>query len=90
MNDYSLLMKMINKNTSKIILYLLKNINEFGYNINQIAKLNEISVGSAFKILKDLGKKNIVIMKKISNALHYRLNFENNETIKLCELLLLS
>ena len=61
-----------------------------GYNINQIAKLNKISVGSAFKILKDLEKDKIIVKKEISNASHYKLNFDNPETIKLCELLLLA
>lgn len=81
---------MIPKNTSKIVLYLLKNIDEFGLNINQIAKRNKISVGSSFKILKNLEKDEIVIKKEISNAFHYKLNFDNPETIKLCELLLLT
>ena len=80
---------MISKNTEKIILFLLKNINEFGYNINQISKMNNISVGSVFKILKGLEKNDILSKKKISNALFYNLNFNNNETIKLCELLIL-
>ena len=81
---------MMPKNTAKIIMYLLRNIDEFGYNINQVAKLNEISVGSAFKILKELEKNKIIIKKGISNASHYKLNFENPETTKLCELLLLA
>ena len=81
---------MIPKNTKKIMTHLLRNINEFGFNINQISKLNKISVGSAFKILKDLEKDKIIKKKEISNASHYRLNFDNQETIKLCELLLLA
>tara|TARA_Y100000310_G_C20415017_1_gene683880 strand:+ start:135 stop:713 length:579 start_codon:yes stop_codon:yes gene_type:complete len=81
---------MIPKNTTRIIMYLLRNIDEFGYNINQIAKLNKISVGSAFKILKELEKDKIILKKEISNASHYKLNLDNIETIKLCELLLLA
>ena len=81
---------MMPKNTTKVIMYLLRNINEFGYNINQIAKLNKMSVGSAFKILKELEKNKIIIKKEISNASHYRLNFDNPEATKLCELLLLA
>ncbi|MDP3989770.1 MAG: hypothetical protein Q8Q01_01030 [archaeon] len=81
---------MIPTNTASVIMYLLRNTEEFGYNINQIAKLNKISVGSAFKILKDLEKDKILIKKEISNASHYKLNFDNPETIKLCELLLLA
>ncbi len=90
LNDYSLILKMIQKNTARVIMYLLRNIYEFGYNINQIAKLNKISVGSAFKILKELEKDKIIIKKEISNASHYKLNFDNPETTKLCELLLLA
>ncbi len=80
---------MIPKNTAKIIRFLLRNGDEFGYNINQISKLNTISVGSAFKILKELEKDKMIIKKEISNASHYKLNFDNPETTKLCELLLL-
>jgi len=80
---------MIPKNTGKVIMFLLKNIDKLGFNINQISKLNNISVGSAFKILKDLENNDIVRKKDISNASHYSLNFDNSETIKLCELLIL-
>ncbi len=80
---------MIPKNTEKIVLFLLKDIDELGYNINQISKLNNISVGSAFKILKELEKNKILLKKVINNASQYKLNLKNNETIKLCELLIL-
>ena len=54
---------MIPKNTKKIILYLLRNLELV--NINQISKKLSISVGSAFKILKDLGKDNIVLSSNL-------------------------
>ena len=81
---------MMPKNTIKIMNFLLKNVEGLGYNINQLSKLNGISVGSAFKILKTLEKDNIILRKKISNASHYKLNLNNPETIKLCEILLLT
>ncbi len=81
---------MIPKNTAKVVMFLLKNTNQFGYNINQIAKLNKISVGSAFKILKELEKDRLIVKNEIGNASHYKLNFDNPETTKLCELLLLT
>ncbi|MDO9592906.1 MAG: hypothetical protein Q7I98_06940 [Erysipelotrichaceae bacterium] len=81
---------MIPKNTTKVVLFLLRNTGKFGYNINQIAKLNKISVGSAFKILKELEKNKLIIKNEISNASHYTLNFDNLETTKLCEFLLLA
>ena len=80
---------MIPKNTEKVVLFLLKNVDKLGYNINQISKLNDISVGSAFKILKELEKNKILLKKEINNASHYKLNLNNYETIKLCELLIL-
>lgn len=80
---------MIPKNTAKLIRFLLRNMERYGYNINQIAKYLKISVGSSFKILKDLEKNKIVIAQKIGNALNYTLNLDNQETVKLCELLIL-
>jgi len=77
---------MIPKNTKKIILYLLRNLELV--NINQISKLLEISVGSAFKILKDLEKNNIVSSSNLGNAKFYQINLNNEETIRWCELLL--
>lgn len=81
---------MIPRNTKILLLYLLKHVNSVGYNINKLAKTTEISVGSAFKILKELEQNKIVVKQEISNASHYKLNFQNTETIKLCELLLLT
>ena len=81
---------MIPKNTAKVILFLLRNTDKLGFNINQMAKLNKISVGSAFKILKGLEKDRLIIKNEISNASHYKLDLDNPETTKLCELLLLA
>ena len=78
---------MMPKNTTKIIRYLLRNF-ELS-NINQISKKLKISVGSVFKILRELEKNKIVLLKKLGNANYYTLNLKNQETIKLCELGLL-
>ena len=80
-------MKMIPKNTIKIIRYLLRNFEL--RNINQISKEINISLGSTFKILKDLEKNEIVLLKKLGNANYYILNLKNQETNRLCELILL-
>ena len=77
-------MKMIPKNTVKLIQFLLRNPNQFGYNINQIAKFLKISAGSSFKILKELEKSKIVVAQNIGNAIYYSFNLNNPETIKLC------
>lgn len=89
MNNHSLLLKMIPKNTIKIIGFLLRNVEKTRYNINQIAKSVKISLGSAFKILKELERNKIVIADSMGNAVYYTLNMENPEAFKLCELLLL-
>src|SRR3989344_3439385 len=58
-------MKMISKNTAKLIRYLLRNIEKYGHNINKIAKSIDISVGSSFKILKDLEKSKLSSYAKL-------------------------
>ena len=78
---------MIPKNTKKIILYLLRNLELV--NINQISKLLNISVGSSFKILKQLEENNLVLCLNLGNAKFYQINLRNEETIKWCEILLL-
>ena len=70
---------MIPKNTKKIMLFLLKNLELV--NINQISKLLDISVGSSFKILKELEKNNIAIASTLGNAKFYQINLKNEETI---------
>ena len=78
---------MVPKNTKKIILYLLRNLELV--NINQISKLLNISVGSSFKILKQLEENNLVLCLNLGNAKFYQINLRNEETIKWCEILLL-
>ena len=77
---------MIPKNTKKIILYLLRNLELV--NINQISKKLNISVGSAFKILKELEKNNIALSSTLGNAKFHQINLNNEETIRWCEILL--
>ncbi|MFH1591775.1 MAG: winged helix-turn-helix domain-containing protein [Candidatus Woesearchaeota archaeon] len=78
---------MIPKNTKKIIIHLLKNLELV--NINQLSKKLNISVGSAFKILKDLEKNGFVLSSNLGNAKFYQINLKNDETLKLCGLLLI-
>lgn len=68
------------------MLYLLRNLELV--NINQISKKLSISVGSAFKILKELERNNIVTSSNLGNAKFYQINLNNEETIKWCEILL--
>ncbi len=78
---------MIPKNTKKIMLYLLRNLELV--NINQISQKLDISVGSAFKILKNLEENKIIKSNRLGNAVFYQINFNSEEAIKLCELLLI-
>ena len=88
MNNYSLIMNMIlSNNTFKIINFLIRNLEL--YNINQIARTLNLSIGSTHKILKLLEKRNIVNIKGLGNALYYSINFNNNEAIKISELILI-
>ncbi|MBS3140811.1 hypothetical protein J4405_01540 [Candidatus Woesearchaeota archaeon] len=80
---------MIPKNTAKLMRFLLRDMSKYGYNVNQVARHLKISVGSSFKILKELEKNKIVNAESIGNAVNYNLNLENPETSKICELLLL-
>lgn len=63
-------------NKAKILEFLYKNNND-SYNINQISRLLGISVGSAFKILKELEKLDYVTVNKKNNALFYRVNISD-------------
>ncbi len=78
---------MITKNTKKILNCLLRDLGL--KNINQISKELKISVGSAFNILKELEKKEFILMENLGNAKYYRVNFENMEAIKILELILI-
>ena len=85
MNNHSLKMNiMLSNNTSKIINFLIRNLEL--YNINQIARALNLSVGSVHKILKTLEKRNIVNIKELGNAIYYSINLNNNEAVKLSEL----
>jgi len=76
------------KNSDKIINYLLRN--PFANNsINKISHDLRISVGSAFKLLKQMESRGLVTSKSAGRALFYALNFTNPETRKLAELVLL-
>ena len=80
-------MNISNNNKNKILNFLLRNTNQ--YNINEIAKILKLSVGSVHKILKSLEERKIVNLKQLGNASYYSLNLNNTETIKYCEFLLI-
>ena len=75
---------LISNNTFKIINFLIRNLEL--YNINQIARALKLSVGSVHKILKILEERNMVTIKELGNAFYYSINLNNNEAVKLSEL----
>jgi hypothetical protein len=75
-------------NLTKIIEFLFRNTpNRF--NINQISRELRISVGSAYKILKSLEKKSVLVSQKIGNGIYYVLNLDNKEAENITELVLM-
>ena len=75
-------------NLTKIVEFLFRNTpNRF--NVNQISRELKISVGSAYKILKSLEKKGILVSQKIGNGIYYVLNLDNKEAENITELVLM-
>ena len=60
-------------NKARVFEFLYKNL-DGKYNINQLSRLVGISVGSAFKILKEFEKQGYVHTKRKNNAVLYRIN----------------
>jgi len=68
---------MLPLNLTKIVEFLFRNIpNKF--NVNQISRELKISVGSAYKILKSLEKKGVLVSQKIGNGIYFALSLDNN------------
>ena len=78
----------ITKNTTKIIEFLLKNIDKVGFNVNQLSRSINISVGSAHKILQELKKNDIVATTDLKSSIYYKLNLNNPDTVDICKLTL--
>ena len=74
---------LIAKNPLAIIRFLSKGGE---YNINQIARELDISVGSVFKILKDFETKSVVTARRMGNAVFYSINSSSREAQLLLEL----
>ncbi len=72
----------------KLILKLLLT-NKEGYNVNQIARILNISVSWTHEALKILEKEGILMSEKRANALLFRINWVNPKAEKVCEFILL-
>ena len=75
-------------NLTKIVEFLFRNIPS-RFNVNQISRELKISVGSAYKILKSLEKKSVLVSRKIGNGIYYVLNLDNKEAENITELVLM-
>ena len=75
-------------NLTKIVEFLFRNTPN-RVNVNQISRELKISVGSAYKILKSLEKKSVLVSQKIGNGIYYVLNLDNKEAENITELVLM-
>ena len=79
---------MLPLNLVKIVEFLFRNIpNKF--NVNQIARNLKISVGSAYKILKSLEKKGVLLSQRVGNAIYYALILDSKEAEIITELVMM-
>lgn len=85
--DY-ILMVAITHNESRIVNFLLRNFAR-DYNINQIAKELKLSPRGAYKILKKLEDNQVLISKKVGNNMIYKINFEKDTTLDVCQFVLI-
>lgn len=77
-------------NKEKKVLRLLMVAFDTDYSINQIAKECYLAPNGALKILKKFENEGILIAKNIANIKSYKLNFENEKTLVVLELALMS
>ena len=78
---------MITEKQKQIIKLLLTS--KEGYNVNQIARILDISVSWTHETLKTLEKEKLLVSAKSGNAILFRLNWENPKTEKICDFILL-
>ena len=76
---------MLTENEKKILRFLAIS-SEKDYSINSIAKTLKLSPNGALKILNKFVKEGIFFIKEIANIKSYKLNFNNEKTIRVLEL----
>lgn len=77
----------ITKNEAKVVDFLLRNFSTH-YNINQLSKGVKLSPRGAYKILKKLENNKILFSEKIGNNIIYKINFENDVSLDVCQFVL--
>lgn len=76
---------MITANERKVLRFLGASQGE-DYSINEIAKRCGITPNGTYKILTKLEREGILNQKPIANIISYKLNFENDKTMRVLEL----
>ncbi len=82
-------MKGLSDKEIEILLLLVKDISN-NYNSNNITKKIKITSAGAFKAMKNLEKKGLVVSKKMGKAIFYKTNLEDYYTFRLIETLLIN
>lgn len=77
----------LNSSVEDIVSFFMNSPTK-AYNINEIARNTEVSVGTAFNVLKTLNAESIFDSKKIGKSTIYSLNLSNQVCLKVCELIL--
>ncbi|MFH1065542.1 MAG: winged helix-turn-helix domain-containing protein [Nanoarchaeota archaeon] len=75
---------MITANERKVLRFL--GASQEDYSMNEISKKCGITPNGAYKILTKLEKEGILKQKRIANINSYKINFENDKTMRVLEL----
>lgn len=82
-------MKGLSDKEIEILLLLIKDISN-DYNSNNITKKIAITSAGAFKAMKNLEKKKLIVGKRMGKAIFYKVNLEDYYTFRTMETLLMN
>ena len=82
-------MKGLSDKEIEILLLSTKDISN-NYNSNNITKKIKITSAGAFKAMKNLEKKKLIVGKKMGKAIFYKVNLEDYYTFRIIETLLIN
>ena len=82
-------MKGLSDKEIEILLLLIKDFSA-DYNANSISKKVSTTPAGAFKAMKSLQKRGLVVGKKMGRAVFYKVNLEDYYTLRIMETLLIS
>ncbi len=81
-------MKGLSDKEIEILLLLVKDISN-NYNSNNITKKIKITSAGAFKAMKNLENKKLIVGKRLGKAIFYKVNLEDYYTFRVIETLLI-